>query len=613
MPAVSIIIRSFNEAEYIGDTLEAVTEQSFQDFEIILVDSGSTDGTLEIAERYVDDVVFVDPRNFTFGYSLNVGCRAANGDYLVFLSAHAIPTDEGWLETLIGNLYDEDVAMAYSNQTGKGPTKFSEDRLFDELFPPAENPDITPPYFANNASSAIKRELWEQHKFDEYLTGHEDIAWAKHFFEKGYEIVYEPEACIYHIHDESWEQVYRRFEREAIADREIGVREASERWREYAVIPKDIITDIVAAIRKKQFNRDTMANIFRFRYYQHTGTANGLQKERDMETNRYDYYYPEANQQVQIQRPAELTVTKSSLPDVRPNDVLIKVEYAGVMAEDKDLIKGGADSYPLVPGRAYVGSVADVGANVDSVVVGQRVTGGSVFHCGVCRACDEERYAACENRVELGTADHDGTFSQFITVPSTHVYSVPPGLKSEYVPLAEPLSVILDGIDRVESLLGGDSYSGCVTGDGLLAKLADRYLDASGVCSTENQIGDTEVSFEDCDVIVVTAQSQDHVNSVIGRAPPGSIIFIPEPKNIDIDAGNITEKVLVTAERRGERQIKRALEQLDSRDYTSLVDRPHSIGDFVSNPDVCCLDAMGLISFSATTDSNTKELPVKNH
>ena len=104
MPETSVIIRAFNEAEYIRDVLEAVENQEYKDFEIILVDSGSTDGTLEIAEEYVDTIEFVSPQNFTFGYSCNVGCEVASGDYCSFLSAHAIPTDNRWLGTMVDRI-----------------------------------------------------------------------------------------------------------------------------------------------------------------------------------------------------------------------------------------------------------------------------------------------------------------------------------------------------------------------------------------------------------------------------------------------------------------------------------------------------------------------------
>ena len=88
-PRASVIIRCYNEADHIGKLLHGLSQQSMQNFEIILVDSGSTDGTIEIAEEYgVDEIVYIDPEDFSFGRALNYGCEAARGDICVFASAH---------------------------------------------------------------------------------------------------------------------------------------------------------------------------------------------------------------------------------------------------------------------------------------------------------------------------------------------------------------------------------------------------------------------------------------------------------------------------------------------------------------------------------------------
>jgi threonine dehydrogenase-like Zn-dependent dehydrogenase/glycosyltransferase involved in cell wall biosynthesis len=586
MPAASVIIRSFNEAEYIEDALETVTQQAYDDFEIVLVDSGSTDGTLEIAREYVDEITFVDPRNFTFGYSLNVGCEAAAGEYLVFLSAHAIPTDEEWLGTLVTNLYDDDVAMTYSNQTGAGPTKLPENRLFDQLFPEERRRQHPPDYFANNASSAIKKSLWEEHAFDEWLTGHEDIEWAKHFMDRGYAVVYEPEACIYHIHDETWEQVYHRFEREAIADREIGIRSPKERWREYASIPRDIVTDTVAAIRHDRLDAKTLRNILRFRYCQHAGTANGLQKEQDLESDRYEYYYPEANEQVRIEKPGEITVRQSSLPEVRPNDVLIEVAYAGITDRELGPYRGNEEAFPVVPGREYVGEVVDIGANVEWISLGDHVTGGSVFHCGLCSACDEHRYTACENRTELGTSTEDGAFSRFITVPSTHVYELPSNVSLECATLAGPLAQIVDGFVRAESFLPTQNGRVCVVGDGLLTELVEVYLKRQGHswCAIDDVTSASTIG--SCQLVVVASKSKRQIQQVLRRTSAGTTIVLLDTaqKDLTISPDDIAEKILVTAQRGGGSRFDDALQLLADGTYEHLLNGRYSVDRFVDDP-----------------------------
>ena len=82
----SIVIRAYNEAQHLPRLLEGIQQQTIKDVEIILVDSGSTDDTLEIAKKYPVKIVEIKPSDFSFGYSLNTGCKNASGDFLVFIS-----------------------------------------------------------------------------------------------------------------------------------------------------------------------------------------------------------------------------------------------------------------------------------------------------------------------------------------------------------------------------------------------------------------------------------------------------------------------------------------------------------------------------------------------
>ena len=97
----SIIIRALNEAKYLERLLVGIREQNHLDWEIILVDSGSIDGTLEIAQRYGAGIHHIPQKEFTFGRSLNLGCRAAEGRYLVLVSAHTYPSNNNWLTNLL--------------------------------------------------------------------------------------------------------------------------------------------------------------------------------------------------------------------------------------------------------------------------------------------------------------------------------------------------------------------------------------------------------------------------------------------------------------------------------------------------------------------------------
>ena len=155
MPETSIVIRTFNEALFLADLLEGIRSQTYQDYEIIVVDSGSFDGTVEIAGRFGVELVEIAGRDFTFGFSLNRGIVASEGRFLVLVSAHTTPVDREWLGTLVEPLRDPDVAMTYGRQMGEARSKFSERQDLRRTFG-EERQVIQPPnFFANNANSAV--------------------------------------------------------------------------------------------------------------------------------------------------------------------------------------------------------------------------------------------------------------------------------------------------------------------------------------------------------------------------------------------------------------------------------------------------------------------------
>ncbi|HEX9838402.1 MAG TPA: glycosyltransferase, partial [Anaerolineales bacterium] len=84
----SIVIRAFNEDKHIGRLLEGIQHQTANDVEVILVDSGSSDATVSIAESYGAKTVHIPPQEFTFGRSLNLGIQFAKSEFIVIASAH---------------------------------------------------------------------------------------------------------------------------------------------------------------------------------------------------------------------------------------------------------------------------------------------------------------------------------------------------------------------------------------------------------------------------------------------------------------------------------------------------------------------------------------------
>ncbi len=210
MPTASIIIRTKNEGKYIGRCLQQVFRQDYRDFDVILVDSGSTDGTLEIAERFPIRLLTIRPEHFTYGYALNVGIAATQAPIVVSLSGHSIPYDSRWLGNLVRRFRDPQVAGAYSRQVCYPTSPIYEKVFVYSLYGhPIRVPALSDLFF-NNAAAAIRRDLWTQFPFDETLPGSEDHAWTLEARARGYQAIYAPNSVVIHSHEESFVQFIRR-------------------------------------------------------------------------------------------------------------------------------------------------------------------------------------------------------------------------------------------------------------------------------------------------------------------------------------------------------------------------------------------------------------------
>ena len=128
----SIVIRAYNEEKHIGRLLEGIKQQTVKDVDVILVDSGSTDSTVAIAESYGAQIVKIRPEEFTFGRSLNYGVKEAKRELVVIASAHVYPVYPDWLETLLRPFQDENIALTYGKQRGPEFAKFSEQQIFHQ-------------------------------------------------------------------------------------------------------------------------------------------------------------------------------------------------------------------------------------------------------------------------------------------------------------------------------------------------------------------------------------------------------------------------------------------------------------------------------------------------
>ncbi len=293
MTKVSAVIRALNEEANIGQLLHGLYSQTRRPDELILVDSGSTDRTVEIAQAQGCKIVNIAKHEFTFGRALNRGCEAATGDALLIVSAHVYPLYDDYLEHLVKPLDNKDVAVAYGRQVGDHRTKYSESRVMIKWFPKESIWDQGHP-FSNNANALVRRSAWEQLRYREELTGLEDLDFAKRAMDRGASVAYVAEAPVVHVHEESWELVQNRYRREAIAYKTIYPDTAMTRRRAAALAFTNIASDYWHAALERKLGSNFW-DVVRFRVAQFRGSYLGFSTDRapDVDLLRRFYYPPQ--------------------------------------------------------------------------------------------------------------------------------------------------------------------------------------------------------------------------------------------------------------------------------------------------------------------------------
>ena len=289
--SISIVIRAHNEEKHIDRLLQGISQQTQKDPEIILVDSGSSDHTLDIASKYPVKIVHIQPEEFTFGFSLNRGISQAQGDLVVVASAHVYPVYPDWLERLVAPFTDPHVALTYGKQRGNSLNKFSEGQIFQHWYP--NHTQLHQPYpFCNNANAAIRRSLWQDQPYDETLPGLEDLEWANRIMARGYAISYVAEAEVVHVHEETPAMVFNRYRREAMAFKRLFPQERYNLWHLFHNLTTNITSDIWQASRQRKLAVH-FGEIFRFRWMQFWGTYRGYRQSGPLTWQlRQTFYYP---------------------------------------------------------------------------------------------------------------------------------------------------------------------------------------------------------------------------------------------------------------------------------------------------------------------------------
>jgi rhamnosyltransferase len=209
-PIVSIILRSFNEAWALRDTLPALAAQNYRNWELIAFDSGSADGSVELI-RQAKPRHFVQmlPHEYRPGRVLNQGMELARRERVIFLNADATPQSADWLGPLVSALADPRVAAVFGRQIPRPDCAAPFARDYERCFG-ARRESLQWEHFFSMVSSGLRRDVWARRGFRETMQYSEDDEYTRWCRTAGYRICYSPDSVVMHSHNYTPRQAYKR-------------------------------------------------------------------------------------------------------------------------------------------------------------------------------------------------------------------------------------------------------------------------------------------------------------------------------------------------------------------------------------------------------------------
>lgn len=232
MIETSILIPAKNEALNIRTCLDAVFSQvANSEFEVILVDSGSTDGTPEIVSGYPVRLYRIPPEAFHHARTRNYLASLAQGRYLVYLNADAFPASPNWLHSLLSNFSDSAVGAVYGRHIPKPDSNLERQVVLGTMY--GEKKVIKEPsrkrelgyryYHFSTVNAAIRKDVWAASGFPEEIKIYEDIAIAKRILDAGWKIVYEPTATVHHSDNHTLNGLFQRYFDAGVIWKQLGM------------------------------------------------------------------------------------------------------------------------------------------------------------------------------------------------------------------------------------------------------------------------------------------------------------------------------------------------------------------------------------------------------
>lgn len=203
-------MRSFNEGWALRETLPALRAQDYRNWELIVFDSGSTDGSVDLiraaAPRHfiqIPSQAYHPPR------VLNHGMRLARSNFVIFLNADATPQGPQWLRPLVYSLFSPQVAAVFGRQVPRPGCRAVYAADYERCF--GRNRESARwDHFFSMVSSGVRKDVWARRAFHEGMQYSEDDEYTRWCRAQGYQVAYVPESCVMHSHNYTPDQAWKR-------------------------------------------------------------------------------------------------------------------------------------------------------------------------------------------------------------------------------------------------------------------------------------------------------------------------------------------------------------------------------------------------------------------
>jgi rhamnosyltransferase len=209
-PVVTIILRSFNEAWALGDTLAALKQQDYKNWELIVIDSGSTDGSQELIQAAAPaHFIQLQPHEYNPSRVMNLGMRLSRSEFGIFLNADATPQGATWLGPMVKCLQDPLTAAVFGRQIPRPDCQAVYACDYDRCFG-LKRESAKWQHFFSMVSSGIRKDIWTKRGFLEKLQYAEDDEYTRWARFNNYNVNYCRESVVMHSHNYTPAQAYKR-------------------------------------------------------------------------------------------------------------------------------------------------------------------------------------------------------------------------------------------------------------------------------------------------------------------------------------------------------------------------------------------------------------------